>query len=497
MVRFVVANRRAGLYTSERKRASRDSVAATLGSLATANIVQDNAPEDPLARRVVVIDADPSEIRYMQATFDPDTIIEPEILHHPLVISPPDFIGAVPVGAPATSGLPFSTNITGGGSPLAGCKVTIYFRGFGGASHVEAITDSYGVCRVSLPAGARVAAILAMPAGDFWPTIARGIATTTTIECAPLPADGPLAWWHNAVGIGLFDPTLGAGVKVGVIDTGSGPHRCLPHLRGIGSFIAGTINQAPAQTTDVDGHGTHVAGTIGGQPFDAGDYAGIAPAAELFAARVFAPGQLASNADIANAIDELSRTHQVDLINMSLGASQPSEIVHDAIIDAYQRGTLCIAAAGNNAGAVNYPAAFTECVAVSALGLAGWGPLSSLSATRLPQEPDRFGRDNLFLANFSCFGTEIGCAAPGVGIIAPVYDPGSASTSLFAAMDGTSMASPIACGVAAALLSRHSGIGTYPRDASRSALTRNLLIAALQDVGLVTKYQGRGITFII
>ncbi len=96
----------------------------------------------------------------------------------------------------------------------------------------------------------------------------------------------------------------------------------------------------------------------------------------------------------------------------------------------------------------------------------------------------------------SCFGSKIDCAAPGVGIIAPVHDLEGRVDTLFGAMDGTSMASPVACGVAAALLSRHPGLATVPPDASRAALCRSLLVAGLQDAGLAWRYQGRGIAFV-
>ncbi len=495
MARFVIANRRAGRFTADAKAASRFAVAVTLDGLSSAQIVEDNAPDDPLARRVVVVEADPVDIERERAAAGPDTIIEPEILHHPLTVLPNDLAVAVPIeAAPAAFGNVTRVVITGGGAALASCQVTVFFRGVGGTSSAAAVTDAQGKCDVPNPAGAVVAGVLALPNGGFWPTLSRGAATV--IDCARLPADGPLGWWHEATGITAFDSALGTGVRVGVIDTGLGPHRCLRHARGVGSFIDGIENNQPGATDDVQGHGTHVAGTIGARPVAPGDYGGIAPGVDLYAARVFAPGKFASNADIANAIDALSRDHGVDFINMSLGAVTPSEVIHDAMLDALERGTLCVVAAGNGAGPVIYPAAFPECIAVSALGLAGWAPPTSLSATRLPQGADRFGRDNLFLADFSCFGAEIDCAAPGVGIIAPVHDPVGGSDRLYAAMDGTSMASPVACGIAAVLLSRYPGLATLPRNASRAALSRSLLTARLDDIGLAQKYQGRGIVLL-
>jgi subtilisin family serine protease len=173
-----------------------------------------------------------------------------------------------------------------------------------------------------------------------------------------LPQDGPLAWWHRALGVSDPDPTRGSGIKVGVIDTGVGPHGCLSHVTSVGSFIDLVFNGGGG--ADVESHGSHVCGTIGARPENDLDFMGIAPGVDLFSARVFPPGRGANQADIADALDSLSKDHQVDLINLSLGAPSPSNIERDAIRDALERGTLCVCAAANSAGPVEFPAAFPE-----------------------------------------------------------------------------------------------------------------------------------------
>ena len=298
----------------------------------------------------------------------------------------------------------------------------------------------------------------------------------------------------HAVGLANVDPVDGSGIRVGIADTGLGPHPNLAHAVAVGAFVDGDV-LGPDQTLDVDSHGTHVAGTIGARPTSEGMYPGIAPGCELFAARVFPSAEAgASNADIANAIDTLSRTHQVDLINLSLGATVPPEVIHDAIIDAAERGTLCLCAAGNDAGPVNYPAAFPEAVAVSALGLAGWGPPGSLSASRIPLDASLFGRENLYAANFTSHGLQVACGAPGVGIIATVPDRHGV-VGLYAVMDGTSMATPVTCGALAAVLSQDPGYQAMPRDIGRSQAARGILQVILRDVGLPPSHCGRGIPF--
>ena len=314
--------------------------------------------------------------------------------------------------------------------------------------------------------------------------------SSITIDCPPLPTTGPIAWWHEILGAVKPSKTRGKGVGVGVIDTGAGPHPCLDHVIDVGSFIDGQYD--PDGGADVDSHGSHVTGSIGAIPKKKGQFTGIAPGCKLFSARVFPPGSGANQLDIADAIDELSRARGVDLINMSLGSPTPSNIERDAIIDAFERGTLCVCAAANSSGPVEYPAAFPETVAISALGVEGWGPDGSLAATRMPQFPEMFGDENLFLANFSCFGPEITAAAPGAGIISTVPERFGLK-SPYAVMSGTSMSSPLACGALAAMLSISTNYKKLPRDETRAAMARKILRDSCRDIGLDSDFQGRGV----
>jgi subtilisin family serine protease len=200
----------------------------------------------------------------------------------------------------------------------------------------------------------------------------------------------------------------------------------------------------------------------------------------------------ATQADIINAIDSLSRDHQCDLINMSLGGGPRSDAEEDAIRDAAQRGTLCICSAGNKAGPIDFPAAYPECEAVSAIGKVGWAPAETFSANNRPHEADKMGQDNLFLATFSCFGPTLACAAPGVGIVSTVPNrPGF--TNAYMEMDGTSMASPAACGALAVILSKDATYKSLPRDSSRSKRAALLLAQHCKPFGLPVKFEGRGL----
>src|SRR5262249_7549133 len=146
------------------------------------------------------------------------------------------------------------------------------------------------------------------------------------------------------------------------------------------SFTAGA--QAAA---DVLGHGTHVSGIIGARPVEgSGDFAGLAEGAEIMVIRVFPQNGDANQGDIAEAIQRLA-TENCDLINLSLGGAQASDIERDAVRMAAARGSLCIAAAGNSFGQpIMYPAAYPEVAAVSAIGVVGAYPPGTLEAQSLP-----------------------------------------------------------------------------------------------------------------
>jgi hypothetical protein len=506
--RFVMANRRAGKFGDARL-VSRQSLEATLLSVdAGINVLADNEPNDPYARRVVVFEADPAEVQAKVA--DPNVLIEPEILHWPDTVPPADLLDAQRASAdimasmsslglsstfPLLANVAMTVMVRGGGAPLYGASVLLYASGTSLPQPVTTVTDLSGTAVFSLPVGSTLSALVVIPAGGFWTMVKRGPSFNETVDCAALPTAGPLGWWHGLLGQTAFDVNAGKAIKVGVIDTGCGPHACLGHARLIGAFTDDST-LPPSAAEDVDSHGTHVCGLIGGRPTGVGQYGGIAPAADLLVARVFpAAGKPANQADIANAIDALSRDESVDLINMSLGSTQASQIEHDSIIDAYERGTVCVCAAGNNASAVNWPGAFPECVAVSALGQLGWGPDGTLAATRIPTSSNFLGARNFYLANFSSFGPQVLCAGPGVGIISTV-PARFGLVAPFLAMDGTSMASPAVCGALAVILGASTAYGKTPRDKTRSDLAKQLLRNSCKDMGLALQYQGLGVPLI-
>ncbi|HEX2443902.1 MAG TPA: S8 family serine peptidase [Vicinamibacterales bacterium] len=502
MARYVMANRRAGKFNEAEKKASRAALDAGFNELfaTSVSVVADRNPQDELARRVVVFDGDPEEVAAKAATLPADVMLEPEILHFPLVQTLERHPGARVVGLRSSTVLDlpsaaplaaFTATITGSGAPLFGAEVILFLTDpFNSQRNMTQISDRNGTVSFAVPAEHQAVAMLILPAGGHWSMVVRNPVNGMLHDCPPFSTVGPLDWWHRQLGVSFFDPNLGAAIKVGVIDTGVGPNGCLTHVNDVGAFING--DHDPDGGADVDSHGSHVCGTIGARPVQVATHrAGIAPGATLFSARVFPPNEGASQGDIANAIDELSRERGVDLINMSLGAASASAIELDAIQDALQRGTLCVCAAGNDRGGVSFPAAFPEAVAVSAVGKRDTAPAGSLSATRLPTDPTKLGSDDLFLAEFSNFGNQVDCGSPGVGIISTVPERFDL-VEPYAVMDGTSMASPAACGALAVLLATAPDYQALTGSA-RAEKARSILRDNCQSIGLAIVFQGRGV----
>ncbi|HEX3092999.1 MAG TPA: S8 family serine peptidase [Candidatus Angelobacter sp.] len=502
MPEYVLINRRSGLFTSEAKIASRATVGTALGLMSSAQIVADHSPEDPTARHVVLFNADSGQVAAMRATLPADAILEPVVrraLHRriPIELQPamPHVMGTTAAAAAATS---YKVTITAGGAPLAKIDVMLYMRDPGGGIQNTTVkTDASGKVNFPVPPGFTMAFVEPIPYAKFWIMLAEAPPSGSTIDCLPIPKPptaGGGAWWHAAMGVDVSQADRGAGIKVGVIDTGCGPHNNLKHVTLVGAFVDGKTLPG-SQAKDVAEHGTHTTGIIGARPTKATDFAGMATGCDLFHARVFkgeGPQDGPTQADIINAIDSLSRDHQCDLINMSLGGGPKSEAEEDAIRDAAERGTLCICSAGNEAGPIDFPGAYKECAAVSAIGKVGWAPPGTFSANNRPHEAAKMGHDNFFLAAFSCFGPTLACAAPGVGIVSTVPDR-TGFSGAYMEMDGTSMASPAACGAMAVILSQDATYKSLPRDGSRSRRAALVLSQHCKAFGLPVKFEGRGL----
>ena len=209
----------------------------------------------------------------------------------------------------------------------------------------------------------------------------------------------------------------GAGVNVGVIDTGiSSVH---PDL--IANIKGGVSEVGYASSwNDDNGHGSHVAGIIGAVDNSIGAI-GASPAANLYAIKVLDRRGSGYLSDVIDGVDWAIGSG-MNVINLSLGCDCPSESLHDAVARARDAGIVVVAAAGNSGGSVLYPAAYPEAIAVAAVDSSGVAPY------------------------WSSRGPEVDLAAPGKSIYSTYKGTG------YATLSGTSMAAPHVAGAAALML---------------------------------------------
>lgn len=362
----------------------------------------------------------------------------------------------------------------------------------GGGSLLSEVTDSQGCAAFDLPTSAEPAALIAAPYANYWEMLEYDPRHGRIVTCPPLPLAGPAGWWHTALNARGDLDAAGKGLRVGVVDTGCGPHPFLSHVTDVGTFLNG--EHLTGANTGVDGfvHGTHVCGILAARPTPGAGFGGIARGVEVFSARAFDDHHVANQGDIANAIEWLVMECQVELINLSLTSEIQSEVVQDAILLAREQGALCLCAVGNSGDAVKFPAALEAAVGVGAVGRQGWGVEGSMAAARVPKEPHKHGADGFYLANFSCSGSGLDVVGPGVGIISTVPARfGLAAPS--AVMGGTSMACPAVVGALAAILATRPEILEMERSPARADAVRSALQHCCTDVGLAAEYQGWGL----
>jgi subtilisin family serine protease len=234
-------------------------------------------------------------------------------------------------------------------------------------------------------------------------------------------------------------------VDVAVIDTGID----LDHP-DLNVFTAGAQNCSKGNSAnDGNGHGTHVAGTIGALDNTIG-VVGVAPGARVWPVRVLNNAGSGSFADVICGIDYVAaHASEIEVANMSLSGSGNDQFacgtnrdaMHEAICAAVNAGVTFVVAAGNSdanaAGQV--PAAYDEVITVSALADFNGLPGGGAAATCRSDVDDTF-------ADFSNWGADIDLIAPGVCILS-TWKGGGYNT-----ISGTSMASPHVAGGAALYL---------------------------------------------
>ena len=508
MARFLIAQRVADKKPDPAEsRATLKNLRVAVASVADVVETADETQEED-AVETLILEGDPADMEAKRKELPADTIVETEKLRrpgpfHPVVASPPR-------QEELTSGLgaTIQLNVSSAGAPLPVAQVMMASMAFrGGFSNTTfGVTDEKGHVlltynpNVWMPLGVAV-----LPRSRAWPVFTQIFGQKNLdIVLPPLPHDGPLGWWHRVLGLNSYSENLGEGIRVGIVDTGVGPHPYLSHVRSAGAFLNGKRLQTFDSANDVAEHGTHVAGTIGARPTSGSkDFAGIAPGVELVAARVYPGGGppttesgSTTNGDIAQAILTLARDEECDLINLSSGGPMRSRIEADRITAALNRGTLVICSVGNGNGLpIMYPAAEPVAIGVSALGPTGGVPFGVLDIFSYPPQPDRFSFAGFYAPNFISVGMETKCTGPGVGIISTVPAHGSDEVP-YISMSGTSMSAPAVTGALAAILSRDATYKSLPRNRERSSYAWRVLLRSVRTLGLNQQYQGFGMPVI-
>ncbi len=211
----------------------------------------------------------------------------------------------------------------------------------------------------------------------------------------------------------------GAGVTAYVIDTGIR----ITHSEFAGRAVVGTDTVGDGQNgIDCNGHGTHVAGTIGGSAY------GVAKGVNLVAVRVLNCSGSGSTSGVISGVDWVTSNHQAGqpaVANMSLGGSASTSL-DNAVTNSINDGVTYAIAAGNSGVTAcrQSPARVAAAITVGA---------TDSTDTK---------------ASWSNYGTCLDIFAPGVNITSSWNTSDTATNTI----SGTSMATPHVAGVVALYL---------------------------------------------
>jgi subtilisin family serine protease len=242
----------------------------------------------------------------------------------------------------------------------------------------------------------------------------------------------------------------GVGVRAYIVDTGIR----LTHTQVVGRAVTGyDAVTAGGTATDCNGHGTHVAGTVGGTTH------GVAKGVSLVAVRVLDCNGSGTTAGVVAGVDWVANNAVLPAVaNLSLGGGANTTL-DNAVKNAVAKGVTFVVAAGNGnifgiaQNACNYsPARVPEAITV--------GATTSSDAK----------------ASYSNYGTCLDIFAPGSSITSSWYTNDTATNTI----SGTSMASPHVAGVAALYL---QGNPTATPAQVSSALTTNASVGKVTSPG--------------
>jgi subtilisin family serine protease len=356
---------------------------------------------------------------------------------------------------------------------------------FGSPLSAGGVTDERGLAAISLSSDAvqSVTGLYVKPKSDHWTfyQIEPALETNQTnlVYLRPLsdsfpgfPRQQAIGWGQKAMRLDQLPSNYrGQGVRVAIVDSGAATTH--PDLQGIkiGFDITNKKADPGAWNHDTIAHGSHCAGVIAGTDNGTG-IRGFASDAEVHVCKQFPGGHISQ---LIEAL-EYCIEKQIDLVNLSLSSSEPSEALEQQILRAKRLGVACIAAAGNSRGPVQYPASSPNVLAVAAIGKLGEFPPDSYHAQTV-SAADGAG---FFSPKFTCYGPEITVCAPGVAILSSV------PPNNYAAWDGTSMAASHVTGLAALVLAHHPEFqGPFKaRNAARVDRLFQVLRASAQPLNL-------------
>ncbi|WP_163165750.1 S8 family serine peptidase [Arthrobacter sp. Alg241-R88] len=236
--------------------------------------------------------------------------------------------------------------------------------------------------------------------------------------------------WGTTTGL----DSTGGSIKVAVLDSGvANVHDDIaPQVVGYANFVSGDTKEDPkADPEDKYGHGTHVAGIVAAKRNNSIGVAGVCPDCGILDVKVLNDSGSGSSSVIANGIS-WAASNGAKVINMSLGQRVSSRTLEAAVNNAWSKGAVIVAAAGNGGTQAQiYPGAYPNVIAVAATD------------------------NNDAKASFSTYGKWVDVAAPGVSVFSTfpnhpfVLGTQNNRSTGYDIGSGTSMASPIVAAVAA------------------------------------------------
>lgn len=280
--------------------------------------------------------------------------------------------------------------------------------------------------------------------------------------------DADVVWGGSDGALDINTDVSGTNIKVAVIDTGIDYTHPDLAQRYAGGYDFVNDDDDPL---DDHYHGTHCSGTIAATDDEpnalSGSLIGTAPEVLLYGVKVLDNRGSGTASGVAAGID-WAAANGMHVASLSLGASSGSDVIQAAGENAYAAGVLLVAASGNDGGAVGYPAAYPEFIAVGAT-----------------EKDDT-------LASFSNYGPELELVAPGVDIMSttPTYLDGGGPfnpSANYDTLSGTSMATPHVAGVAALVYSADPTL--------TNVQVRDIMASTAEDLGASgwDQYFGYGI----